>query len=195
MQKAWLSTVVAFDNTSRKYLFNTLGAFFENTTTTIKNLAADVTVGFRDLLLGPSSTLGLRVAGFGSLALIALLLLWLMNHWHLRRTSAIPRILRHVDKKSQRQLAADLFFFDDLLRLLARLGPRKTPEQTPREYVEHFAPQLRNASSDARFLIGTFYAIRFGALRMTAALRQQIDAALARIRHQIHNPPTPPGKT
>jgi hypothetical protein len=61
-----------------------------------------------------------------------------------------------VDKKAQRQLAQDLMFFDDLLRLLARKGPRKGVEQTPREYVDTLSPQLRNATADAHWLITTF---------------------------------------
>jgi hypothetical protein len=110
-----------------------------------------------------------------------------MSTWHRRRTSEIPRILKSLDKKAQRQLAQDLMFFDDLLRLLARKGPRKSAEQTPREYVEALAPQLRSATPDAHWLISTFYAIRFGTVRVTGALRQQIDAALMRIRRELQH--------
>jgi transglutaminase-like putative cysteine protease len=188
MQKMWLSTVVAFDNTSRRYLFSTVGGFVEHVTSSVKGFLKDVTVGFRDLLLGPGTSVGLKVAGFGSLGLIGVLAYWLLLKWHRRRTSQIPRILRSVDKKAQRQLAQDLMFFDDLLRLLGRKGQRKSAEQTPREYVDSLAPRLRGATPDAHWLFGTFYAIRFGTLRVTATLRQQIDAALTRIRRELQHP-------
>jgi hypothetical protein len=188
IQKMWLSTVVAFDNTSRRYLFSTVGEFIERMTSSVKGFFADVTTGFRDLLLGPGSSVGLKIAGFGSMGLVLVLMYWLMTTWNRRRTSQIPRFLKNLDKKAQRQLAQDLLFFDDLLRLLSRKGPRKSAEQRPREYIDSLAPQLRDATTDAHWLIGTFYAIRFGTLRVSAALRQQIDAALLRIRRELQHP-------
>jgi Domain of unknown function (DUF4129) len=109
----------------------------------------------------------------------------LTRNWYRRRTSQLPRILRHVDPKNHKQLATDLFFFDDLLRLLARTGTRKTAQQTPREYVEILSPRLRSARNDARWLITTFYDVRYGTLVLTPALREHIMTAMSHVRQEL----------
>jgi transglutaminase-like putative cysteine protease len=188
MQKAWLSTVVAFDNTSRKYIFNTVSAWIESGTNSLKTFLQSTTEGFKALFTSNSSPWYLKAGASIAIAGVFYLFIWLMRSWNRRRTSHMPHILKHVDRKTQRQLAYDLMFFDDLLRILGRKGPKKLPEQTPREYVEKLTPLLQTASTDAHWLITTFYDIRFGTLRVSATLRQQIDAALQRIRQQLQRP-------
>src|SRR5262249_55359610 len=110
---------------------------------------------------------------------------WLWRSIRRRRNSHLADLLRKADRKTQRQLAQDLLFFDDLLRLLARRGQRKQLEQTPREYVDRVAPLIGDSASDARWLVEIFYDIRYGAVHVTVPIRERIAQALSRLRHNM----------
>lgn len=185
VQKSWLNSVVAFDNSSRQYIFDFFAAIAENITTFLKGILADTLEGFGAIFESPAVSLPIRIAALLSMLFTLAAGAWLGRSIHRRRSSHIADILRHADRKSQRQLAQDLLFFDDLLRILARTGCRKLPEQTPREYVERLAPALRGSSADARWLIDTFYDIRYGTIRVTTPLGEQIAHALTRLRQSL----------
>jgi len=185
LQKVWLSTVVAFDNTSRKYIFNTISSFFDWLTDSARSAAANSIAGLRELLVGKNTSTATRIYIFTSIFGVIGLSVFLTRHIRRRRSSRLPMILRAVDRKTQRQLAHDLIFFDDLLRILSKTGHEKQPQQTPREYVEQFASPLGNALSDARWLVHLFYDIRFGAVRVDSDMRIRITGALHHIRDQL----------
>ncbi len=186
IQKGWQSAIIAFDDSSRSYVFNIVAHAATAVMGAIHAMAAELSEDFKDMFLTPSNAFSTRVAAVVSLLLIAILASWLLYHWHRRRTSQLQLILRKVDRKVQRQLSHELTFFDELLRLLARGGIRKRIDQTPREYVETLVPSLRAATPDARWLIATFYDVRFGTLRVTSPLRTRIAAALHHVRNELH---------
>jgi hypothetical protein len=186
VQKGWQSTIIAFDKSSQSYLYHTIMGFFHAIAAAAETLFSQVAEGVGELLFLPSTALSTRIITAVGLLLLVTLAAWLLLHWHRQRTSQLPHILRHVDRKVQRQLAYELSFFDELLRILSRTGSRKRSEQTPREYIESLAPTLQNAAADARWLIATFYNVRFGTLRVTSSLRNQIATALKHVREQTH---------
>jgi hypothetical protein len=110
---------------------------------------------------------------------------WLGRRLQRRRTSQLPFILKTVDRRVQKQLAHDLIFFDDLLRVLARRVRKKRMQETPREYVEELSPMLGEAAKDALWLIGRFYDIRFGTFRVNLAMQERIGEALERVRREL----------
>ena len=184
-QKAWLSTVVAFDNTSRMYIFESISTIAESAGGWVKHLLANTAMRLQELF-GPSSTWTLRALGAAAFAMVVWLFAWLGRRLQRRRTSQLPFILKTVDRKVQKQLAHDLIFFDDLLRVLARRLRRKHMQETPREYVEELSPALGPAAKDARWLIGIFYDIRFGTLRVNLTTQQKITDALERVRRELY---------
>ena len=187
VQKGWQSTIIAFDNSSRSYIFHAATGFIHPLAAAAQTLCTQSAEGVGEMLFMPSTSVSKRIITAFGLFLILGLATWLILHFHHQRSSQLHYILRKVDRKVHRQLAQELIFFDELLRVLARTGSRKRIEQTPRgEYVEALAPVLRNAAADARWLIATFYNVRFGTLRVTAGLRNQIATALRHVREQIH---------
>jgi hypothetical protein len=186
VQKGWQSTIIAFDKSTQSYIFNALIGFGNAALSAAKTLFAETAEGVGETLFMSSTSASTRLITAGGILLVLGLGIWLIQHWRRQRSSQLPYILRKVDRKSQRQLAHELLFFDELLRILARTGLRKRIEQTPREYVEALAPALHNAAPDARWLIATFYNVRFGTLRVSAGLRSQIAAALRHVREQTN---------
>jgi hypothetical protein len=184
IQKGWQSTIIAFDNSSRTYVFHAIASAFHAVVAAARNLFSQTAEGVGEMLFMSSTSLSTRIITAVGLLLLLALATWLILHLHRQRSSQLRYILRKVDRKVHRHLAHELHFFDELLRLLARTGSRKRIEQTPREYVESLAPALRNSAADARWLIATFYEVRFGTLRVTASLRNQIATALHHVREQ-----------
>ena len=182
IQKSWLNSIVSFDNTSRKYIFVHIASVFSSITGTIRERFADVIEGTAALFGSRSVALSVRITAFLSIGLMLGAAVWLARRIHRRRHSQVALLLRRVDRKTQKQFAHDLLFFDDLLRVLSRTGQRKLPEQTPREYVDRLAPVLKTAAADARWLVSTFYDIRYGTIPVTPKLREQIAQALLRLR-------------
>jgi len=189
LQSAWLSTVVAFDNTTRKYIFTSVSHMVNSVGEWIKTCVHEIVDSMRELLFGASSPLELRLLGFTSVAVFVGMIGWLVNRWQRRRTSQLPLILilKTVDRKVQRQLAYDLAFFDDLLRLLGRRLRKKQLEETPREYVESLSAELGKPLENARWLIGVFYDIRFGAIHVNFTMRTRIAEALHNLKNELQN--------
>jgi len=186
LQSQWLNGIVSFDNATRQQILNffrvtvwgnlvrlTQGAvgclhdFFTRHVTTGRHLLAAA----------------LLLAGAGALAL----------RWRWRRvTIALPASL---DRATQLRLGHELAFFHQFLTLLQRAGLRRAPAQTPRELAAGLLPAPAHA--EASWLVDQFYAIRFGSLHMTAALRHQVAQTLLRLRrglkdHRHSRPPTTP---
>lgn len=185
LQKAWLSTVVAFDNTSRKYILSYVSGFFEWISDWCKAIVFNGIEGLGAILFG-DTPLFQKIYAFLDLIAAGFLAGWFFKHVRRRRSSELPRILQKVDRKTQKQLAVELVFFDDLLRILGKTGRRKHPAETPREYVNRIASCLGNAAADARWLIATFYDVRFGTLRVNTSVRERIAISLQNVRRQFH---------
>ncbi|MCL2648730.1 MAG: DUF3488 and transglutaminase-like domain-containing protein [Phycisphaerales bacterium] len=185
LQKAWLSTVVAFDNTSRKYLFSTISSFFDWLADWTRTAATDGAAGLRELLIGTNSSPFMRIYIYLAITGTIALSVFLTHRIRRRRSSYLPMILKTVDRKTQKKLAYDLIFFDELLRILDKTGQKKRLEQTPREYIEQLAIPLGSALSDARWLVRAFYDIRFGSVRVDTPMRDRIFASLHNIRHHL----------
>jgi len=185
IQKSWLSTVVSFDNNSRQFIFGTVGALMENVANFFRGLLENVMEGFGSLFVSSAVSTPVRLVGILAMLFIVGGVGWLARSIHRRRHSEVERMFRNLDRGAHKQRLLELMFFDDLLRVLARAGARKLPEQTPREYVDALAPRLRDAVADARWMVKTFYDIRFGTVRSSPALQRHIGTALIRLREQI----------
>ncbi|HUO07282.1 MAG TPA: DUF3488 and transglutaminase-like domain-containing protein [Phycisphaerae bacterium] len=187
VQRDWLSSIIGFDNASRSSVFGYVRSIFAGIPDQLRHLANDWGLTLEEFAFSRTTTWSDKILGTGSAIFIAWMVFWLTYRWNRRRTSPITRILRKVDRRIQRQLAQDLLFFEEFLRLLARTGARRSPDQTPREYVELLAPRFRSASADALWLVNTYYDVRFGATRTTPSLRNQIARALTNIRHELNH--------
>ena len=185
VQRGWLSSIIGFDNSSRYSVFEYIGSWLRMIPDYFRHMANDWGLTIQELVFSRSTSMSDRVLGTGSGIFILWMTFWLTYRWNRRRTSPINRILRKVDRRIQRQLAQDLLFFEELLRLLARTGFRRSADQTPREYVEGLTPRLRGAASDAKWLVSTFYDVRVGTVRVNAGLRTDIARALTNVRREL----------
>jgi hypothetical protein len=93
------------------------------------------------------------------------------------------RMLTGLDPAVRARLSRDLAFFNSLISILGRAGIRRTPAQTPREMVDRLQPAASHR--DAAWLVDQFYALRFGTVRMTTALRREVEESLIRLRDKI----------
>ena len=185
VQRGWLSSIIGFDNAARYSMFEYIGSRLRMIPDYFRHMANDWGLAIQEMVFSRSTSMRDRLLGTGSAIFILWMTFWLTYRWNRRRTSPINRILRKVDRRIQRQLAQDLLFFDELLRLLARTGTRRMADQTPREYVERLSPRLRGAAPDAKWLVTTFYDVRFGTVRVSAGLRTQIARALSNVRREL----------
>ncbi len=132
IQKAWQSTIIAFDNSTRSYIFSVVANLVSFAAEDIRGTFTYIGGGFQDLFSNKAASASTRLTSAAAVVLIAILAAWLLHHWHRRRTSQLPHILRKVDRKVQRQLAHELLFFDEFLRLLGRTGAQAARSDPPR---------------------------------------------------------------
>ncbi len=185
IQKNWLSMIVAFDNTSRHYLYTSISGMLASCRNFMLARLDDIAGGLQAVFADGDTPFAARLIAIIALGMNIFCFGWMWRYFHRRRHSHLATILSGMNRKTQKQLIQDLMFFDDLLRLLRRSGHHKPPDQTPREFVNGVAPCLHAAAPDARWLVDVFYDIRFGMLRMSPALQIQIHGALTRLREQI----------
>ena len=185
IQSNWLSKVVAFDTSTQRYIIDAAHQKLNDLTAWMKNTAAEVWLGLREIALSGQASWKAQVAVAIGFLWCALAGMWLIRKWHRRRTSLVAQIIKQLDPKTQRVLEHELEFFDDLLRLLGRTGDPKARNLTPREYVEHLAPRLGPATSEALWLVDLFYAIRFGQTHLTPAISANVHTRLATVREQM----------
>jgi transglutaminase-like putative cysteine protease len=188
VQNTWMLSVVSFDNDSRRNFI----AWLQERVAGIRQLFADAWGAVAFGMTGPQADLYMRLTLIGPAFGIAVVGVWLYRRWRQER------LLREGPGKYRRpvKLSMDAHFVDELLRLVARKsgasGKIRKPEQTPLEYIDASAPTLGPAHPDARWLVQTFYALRYGTVSVTAELRNQISASLRRVRDALsHVEPRP----
>jgi transglutaminase-like putative cysteine protease len=180
VQNVWLTSVVTFDNESRQrvaaWIGELLGAYKR-----MDIWQADI---WTKVLFGISS-LGIPAVLFYA---------WRSIERDRRARALLGPARRHA------RLSGDGVFLEELLRLIARrLATDGAPEaaarrharrldQTPREFIDTAAPVLGPAAEDARWLVGTFYSLRFGGIAVTPEVRKQIAQAMRRVREAVRIP-------
>jgi hypothetical protein len=118
--------------------------------------------------------------------LILAYVFWRARQWLRGRNSSLRPALRNIKNRAQRkQLLEELSFFDDLMALLRRKGERRSPAQTPREFVRAACQSVAIAEDDAVWLIDRFYELRFGSVVISDQLRADISTRLTRLRTAI----------
>lgn len=163
----WLSTVVTFDNDSRRRAFAwiySVPSLIYNKLTTPEILW--VLVNWSPVILA---------------LILAPLVLALVRRWHLAgRGGRRAAHRRHPPSgvMASERLSTELDFLRKLLEMLGRISPRRS-DQTPREFVA--AQPLDGAREDARWLVETAYAVLWGGRKVEPALQRQITLAMDRV--------------
>lgn len=185
MERNWLSGVVSFDNSTRRYIADVIVARLRAIPESLLGMLGEARESLAILLFAPTTPWYMRGYAVLMAGLACVGGTMAVRRLRRRRQSAVRRMVAHLDPPTARRLAAELAFYDDLLAVLERAGVRRAAEQTPREYVEA-AIALRPAiASHGRLLVAVFYDVRFGAVRMTPHLRQQVATALAAVRSEL----------
>jgi transglutaminase-like putative cysteine protease len=181
VQNTWLTSFVTFDNESRQrivaWIHDILGAVQR-----LDIWQADL---WTKLILA-ASTLGIAAVVF---------YVWR----RIRREQAARALLGPACRHAR--LTGDGIFLEELLRLISRRAvadgtangasraASRRIDQTPREFIDAYAPLLGPAADDARWLVSTFYGIRFGGTPVTADVRKQIAQAMRRVRDALRPSP------
>jgi hypothetical protein len=185
VEHQWLAGVVSFDNSSRDYLTRKL---FSD----LKDGGASAVAYLGHLAQALGSGLVDRQVPVARRVLNWLMLLglgggsgWLI--WRIRRVHNAPltQLLRKLPAAERQRLRVDLAFYNDLIRILESTGIRRKIAQTPSEYVEATIQDYPAVVEEARWLIDTFYEIRFGDVRPSAITQASIAQRLLRIRQEM----------
>lgn len=184
VQKNWLSRIIAFDSSTRRYFFETLGTSTRSWAQSGRTGLASV-LGFAQYTFSADGSWRTRLGIIGLAGGSLTGAVWLLIYLRRRSTSKVLTIVRQMDPERRKQMQTELRFFDDLLSILSRTGTTKGADQTPQEYVDSVAPALGQALAQARWLVGLFYAIRFGYTALTPALQARVTEALAQLRTAV----------
>lgn len=192
VQKNWLAGVVTFDNSSRQYLAELFSGRMEAVGNWFSETMAEANDTVREMFLGRTVSFWQRFGVTAALGFTVVLAAWLLKRIYRRRHSRVSQILRSLDRKAQRELSEQLLFFDDVLALLARGRRKKADHETPLEYVESLRPVLGTSAEDARWLIQTFYDLRFGSTHITPTLAKQINSTFVHLKTTLTAKPATP---
>ena len=180
----WLQNIIAFNEAMRADIL-------QNTFTTIKSAihsAIKTVTGFENQLQlwfsDPKIGRTLRITALGACVLIVAIGAWIL-HIIRKRRGLVAKIVRGMDRKTQRQMSRDLAFLDKLMHLLRLTGLQRYSYQTPMEYV-HDASRLHGAAlPEAEQLVNVFYDIRFGSQKVSANLAERIRDQLKALKQRL----------
>jgi protein-glutamine gamma-glutamyltransferase len=188
LEYTWANSVVAYDNSSRQSLIDTVDRKFSDSATgtqsTMQRLSDWLTTMDQHL---SAMRLVPALTGFLVFAVVASLAWIIFDKWRLRRRARRIGLdtLSHAD---QVRLAKQLGFYDDLIQLLERHEIHRPTHLTPLEFSETVT-FLPNEVFDAiRRLTLIFYRIRYGEAELSPDQRRRLGNVLARIETSMQAP-------
>lgn len=180
LQYTYANKVVAYDNENRENLITNLNATMTNTA--INSSGAVSAVGERvraavDFLatraIGP--VMALLVVGLATAVGV-----FVYERLRLRRRAR--RIgLEVLPEAEQLQLARQLGFYDDLIRLLERHRIARPDHLTPREFADSLSFLPYETYTALRRMTGIFYRIRFGRQHLTGSQQRRLYKVIQRV--------------
>jgi transglutaminase-like putative cysteine protease len=114
------------------------------------------------------------------LFIVVLIVYYYYSQYQLRRR-ALRIGLAGLPGSQRRQLARQLGFYDDLLRLLEKRGIVPPPQLTPLEFSRQLEFLPNQAYNDIRRLTRLFYRIRYGGAVLNADRHRRLDHAIVRL--------------
>ncbi len=186
----WLQTIIAFNNSMRLSIIHDVFLFFkvclQTTIHFVHVLAKQVRLFARSVR---TSWTGRIIAGVMFITLMAMGIL--VTRRVRRQKGVVAEIVRHLDPRVARQMARDLAFVDHLMDSLRRLGSERNAEQTPLEYVRELTLISGVELPEAHWLVEMFYALRYGDIKMNAAISEKIRESLAALDQRLRSINTP----
>jgi Ca2+/Na+ antiporter len=189
----WLQTIIAFNNSMRLSIIRRVFMFFKACFLTTVNFGHMIIREIR--LMGQAvrtSWTGRIVAGVIFLGILAMGIFFARRVR--RQRGVVAEMVRHLDPRIARQMARDLAFVDHLMDSLRRLGSERNAEQTPLEYVRELTLVSGVDLPEAHWLVEMFYGLRYGDMKMNAAISEKIRESLAALDQRLRSINTP-GKT
>jgi hypothetical protein len=189
LQYEWGASVVAYGQENQRDIMQAFNVSLTNTAERSTQGLAQVPSMFENLL----DRLSDMIDNPTPISLLATLMVITMlggvgyYAWEkLRLRRRAWRIgLWDLPNRQRQQLARELGFYDDLVRLLDRHGLTRRANWTPMEFSDGLAFLPHQAYHDVRRLTRLFYRVRYGRAQLNARRRHRLYNAIARIETML----------
>jgi len=189
LQYEWSASVVAYGQENQRDIMQAFNVSLTNTAERSTQRLAQVPTMFDNLL----DKLSDMIDNPTPISVLATLMVITMAGgvgcyaWEkLRLRRRAWRIgLWDLPNRQRQQLAKELGFYDDMVRLLERHGLSRRPNWTPMEFSDGLAFLPHQAYHDVRRLTRLFYRVRYGRAQLNARRRHRLYNAIARIEAML----------
>jgi transglutaminase-like putative cysteine protease len=177
LEYTWANSVIAYDQSSRNNLISRV----DNSLRDTADQSGQALDGAMDWLSNKramiSSNVLIALIACMIVVMIASVLWFVWEQWRLRRRAR--RIgLDSLPASEKIQLARQLGFYDDLMRLLERHRIVRPAHLTPLEFSNALTYVPIDAFDAIRRLTDTFYRVRFGREQLTGDQRRQLSSVI-----------------
>lgn len=189
IQHLWANNVVAYDAQTQTSLLERIELFYD---TNADRARSSPTASFfrrvKESISGNVFSLAEKILA-GMVGLMMLALAGFISHFIYERAKLRRRAKRMgldwLAPTDARRMAAQLGFYDDLLRVLARAGVKRGPNQTPLEFARSLEFLPPESYRVALGITRCFYRVRYGKRSLTPTQRRRLDHAVSQLEAAV----------